>query len=112
MNAWKILRDVLKSKISDIISENITGTISEIEEIINITKQVDIKRKTKWLIYIAIAILSLPFIIMGFVTATISIAFVVLLNVINFIILIIPGYTLATIGKRLKRKHENIERLY
>ena len=102
-----MLRDVLKSKISDIISENITGTISEIEEIINITKQADIKRKTKWLIYIAIAILSSPFIIMGFVTATISIAFVVLLNVINFIILIIPGYTLATIGKLLKRKHEN-----
>ena len=101
-----MLRDVLKSKISDIISENITGTISEIEEIINITKQADIKRKTKWLIYIAIAILSLPFIIMGFVTATISIAFVVLLNVINFIILIIPGYTLATIGKRLKREHK------
>ena len=49
---------------------------------------------------------------MGFVTATISIVFVVVLNVINFIILIIPGYALATIGKRLKRKHENIERLY
>ena len=49
---------------------------------------------------------------MGFVTATISIAFVVLLNVINFIILIIPGYTLATIGKRLKGKHESDERLY
>lgn len=97
-----MLRNVLKSKISDIINENITGTISEIEEIINIAKHADIKRKTKWLIYIAIAILSLPFIIMGFVTATISIAFVVLLNVINFIILIIPGYTLATIGKRLK----------
>ena len=107
-----MLRDVLKSKISDIISENITGTIFGIEEIINITKQADIKRKTKWLIYIAIAILSLPFIIMGFVTATISIVFVLLLNVINFIILIIPGYTLVTIGKRLKRKHENIERLY
>ena len=107
-----MLRDVLKSKISDIISENITSTISEIEEIINITKHADIKRKTKWLVYIAIAILSLPFIIMGFVTATISIAFVVLLNVINFIILIIPGYTLATIGKRLKGKHKSDERLY
>ena len=97
-----MLRDVLKSKIGDIISENITGTISEIKEIINITKQADIKRKTKWLIYIAIAILSSPFIIMGFVTATIFIAFVVVLDVINFIILIIPGYALATIGKRLK----------
>ena len=43
---------------------------------------------------------------MGFVTATISIAFVVILDAINFIILIIPGYALATIGKRLKRKHE------
>ncbi|WP_337564083.1 hypothetical protein [Megasphaera sp.] len=107
-----MLRDVLKSKISDIDILNITGTISEIEEIINITKQVDIKRKTKWLIYIAIAILSLPFIIMGFVTATISIAFVVLLNVINFIILIIPGYAFMTIGKLLKREHENTERLY
>lgn len=102
-----MLRDVLKSKISDIISENITGTISEIEEIINITKHADIKRKTKWLIYIAIAILSLLFIIMGLVTATISIVFVVVLDVINFIILIIPGYALVTIGKRLKRKHEN-----
>lgn len=49
---------------------------------------------------------------MGFVTATISIVFVLVLDVINFIILIIPGYALATIGKRLKRKHENIERLY
>lgn len=107
-----MLRDVLKSKISDIDILNITGTISEIEEIINITKQVDIKRKTKWLIYIAIAILSLPFIIMRFVTATISIAFVVLLNVINFIILIIPGYAFMTIGKLLKREHENTERLY
>lgn len=102
-----MLRDVLKSKISDIISENITGTVSEIKEIINITKQADIKRKTKWLIYIAIAILSSPFIIMGVVTATISIVFVVVLNVINFIILTIPGYALATIGKLLKRKHEN-----
>ena len=99
-----MLRDVLKSKISDIISENITGTISEIKEIINITKQADIKRKTKWLIYIAIAILSLLFIIMGFVTATISITFVVILDVINFIILIIPGYALVTIGKRLKKE--------
>ncbi len=102
-----MLRDVLKSKISDIISENITGTVSEIKEIINITKQADIKRKTKWLIYIAIAILSSPFIIMGVVTATISIVFVVVLNVINFIILIIPGYAFMTIGKLLKRKHEN-----
>lgn len=101
-----MLRDVLKSKISDIISENITGTISEIQEIINITKRADIKRKTKWLIYIAIAILSLLFIVMGFVTATISIVFVVVLDVINFIILIIPGYILATIGKCLKRRHE------
>ena len=101
-----MLRDVLKNKISDIISENITGIVSEIKEIINITKQADMKRKTKWLIYIAIAILLLPFIIMGFVTATISIVFVVLLNVINFIILIIPGYILATIGKCLKRRHE------
>lgn len=107
-----MLRDVLKSKISDIISENITGTVSEIKEIINITKQADIKRKTKWLIYIAIAILSSPFIIMGVVTATISIVFVVVLNVINFIILTIPGYALVTIGKRLKRKHKNNERLY
>lgn len=102
-----MLRDVLKSKISDIISENITGTVSEIKEIINITKQADIKRKTKWLIYIAIAILSSPFIIMGVVTATISIVFVVVLNVINFIILIISGYAFMTIGKLLKRKHEN-----
>jgi hypothetical protein len=107
-----MLRDVLKSKIRDIISENITGTISEIQEIINITKRADIKRKTKWLIYIAIAILSSPFIIMGLVTATISIVFVVVLNGINFIILIIPGYTLATIGNRLERKHKNNERLY
>ena len=99
-----MLRDVLKSKISDIISENITDTVSEIKEIINITKQADIKRKTKWLIYIAIAILSLLFIIMGLVTATISIVFVVVLDVINFIILIIPGYALATIGKRLKEQ--------
>lgn len=98
-----MLRGVLKSKISDIISENITGTISEIEEIINITKQADIKRKTKWLIYIAIAILSSLFIIMGVVTATISIVFVVVLDVINFIILIIPGYAFVTIGKLLKR---------
>lgn len=98
-----MLRDVLKSKISDIISENITGTVFEIKEIINITKQADIKSKTKWLIYIAIAILSLPFIIMGFVTATISIVFVVVLDVVNFIILIVPGYALATIGKRLER---------
>lgn len=102
-----MLRDVLKSKISDIISENITGTISEIEEIINIAKHADIKRKTKCLIYIAIAILSLLFIIMGLVTATISIAFVVVLDVINFIILIIPGYAFMAIGKLLKRKHEN-----
>lgn len=102
----------MKSKISDIISENITGIVSEIKEIINITKQADIKRETKWLIYIAIAILSLLFIIMGVVTATISIAFVVILDVINFIILIIPGYTLVTIGKCLKRKHKNNERLY
>lgn len=107
-----MLRDVLKSKISDIISENITGTISEIKEIINITKQANIKRKTKWLIYIAIAILSLLFIIMGFVTAIISVVFVVVLDVVNFIILIIPGYALATIGKRLKEEHKNIERLY
>lgn len=98
-----MLRNVLKSKISDIISENITGIVSEIKEIINITKQADIKRKTKWLIYIAIAILSSPFIIMGFVTATISIVFVVVLDVINFIILIIPGYAFVTIGKLLKR---------
>lgn len=98
-----MLRDVLKSKISDIISENITGTVFEIKEIINITKQADIKSKTKWLIYIAIAILSLPFIIMGFVTVTISIVFVVVLEVVNFIILIVPGYTLGTIGKSLKR---------
>lgn len=101
-----MLRDVLKSKISDIISENITGTVSEIKEIINITKQADIKRKTKWLIYIAIAILSLLFIIMGFVTATISIVFVVVLNVINFIILIIPGYAFVTIRKLLKRRNK------
>lgn len=101
-----MLRDVLKSKISDIISENITGTVSEIKEIVNITKQADIKRKTKWLIYIAIAILSLLFIIMGFVTATISIVFVVVLNVINFIILIIPGYAFVTIRKLLKRRNK------
>lgn len=44
---------------------------------------------------------------MGFVTATISIVFVVVLDVINFIILIIPGYAFMTIGKLLKRKHEN-----
>lgn len=98
-----MLRDVLKSKISDIISENITGTVFEIKEIINITKQADIKSKTKWLIYIAIAILSLPFIIMGFVTVTISIVFVVVLDIVNFIILIVPGYALGTIGKSLKR---------
>lgn len=98
-----MLRDVLKSKISDIISENITGTVFEIKEIINITKQADIKSKTKWLIYIAIAILSLPFIIMGFVTVTISIVFVVVLDVVNFVILIVPGYSLGTIGKSLKR---------
>ena len=101
-----MLRDVLKSKISDIVSENITGTVSEIKEIINITKQADIKRKTKWLIYIAIAILSLLFIIMGFVTATISIVFVVVLNVVNFIILIIPGYAFVTICKFLKRRNK------
>lgn len=98
-----MLRGVLKSKISDIISENITGTISEIQEIINITKRAGIKSKTKWLIYIAIAILSLPFIIMGFVTVTISIVFVVVLDVVNFVILIVPGYSLGTIGKSLKR---------
>ena len=99
-----MLRDVLKSKISDIVSENITGTVSEIKEIINITKQADIKRETKWLIYIAIAILLLPFIIMCPVTATISIVFVVVLNVIDFIILIIPGYAFAAICKYLKRR--------
>lgn len=101
-----MLRDVLKSKISDIISENITGTVFEIKEIINITKQADIKRKTKWLIYIAIAILLLPFIIMGVITTTISIVFVVVLNVVNFIILIIPGYAFVTIVKLLKRRNE------
>lgn len=104
--------NILKPQTNDIISNNITGTYSEIKEILNITKQSDIKRKTKWLIYIAIAILSLPLIIMGFVTATISIVLTTVLNIINFIILIIPGYTLITIGNRLERKHKNNERLY
>ena len=107
-----MLYNILKDQIYDIISENIVGTASEIREIINITKKTDISERIKLFIYIAIAILSLPFIVMGPVTAIVSIVLTAVLNIINFIILIVPCYALATIGNRLERKYKNNDRLY
>lgn len=99
-----MLYNVLKYQIYDIISENIVGTASEIREIINITKQADISERIKLFIYIAIVILSLPFIVVAPVIAILSIVFAVTVNVTSFILLIAPGYALATIGNCLERK--------
>ena len=99
----KKLWNVLKSKINDIVNDNIIATVYSIEEIINTTKQANISKKTKWILYIAIAILILPFIIVIPVVVTLSVIFTTMIDIISFLVLIIPGYTLVTIEKLLMK---------
>lgn len=98
-----LLCSILKDKISDIVDEEITGTFASIKEIIRMAKHTNISKRVKWLLYIAIGILSLLFITVAFVMATLSILFTVALNITAFIILIIPGQALITIRNRLER---------
>lgn len=99
-----LLYSRLKNKTSDIIDEEIVGTFAYMKEIIRIAKHTNINKKTKWLLYIAIGILSSLFIVVAFVLAVLSILFTVVLEITASIILIIPGITLATIINYLERK--------
>ena len=99
-----LLYSRLKNKTSDIIDEEIVGTFAYMKEIIRIAKHANINKKTKWLLYIAIGILSSLFIVVAFVRAVLSILLTVVLEITASIILIIPGITLATIINYLERK--------
>lgn len=99
-----MLLRVLKDKINDIVSDNITATVYTIEDIINTTKQASISKKTKRFMYIAIALLTLPFIIVIPMVVILSVIFTVMIDITSFILLIIPGYTLVTIAKLLRKK--------
>ena len=98
-----MLGNALKDKINDIVNENIIQTVYSIKEIINTAKQANISKRTKLFLYMAIAILTLPFIIVVPVVTMLSVVFTVVTDITGFITLMIPGYALVTIEKLLRK---------
>lgn len=107
-----LLYNRLKNKINDIIDEEIVDTFAYMKKIIRIAKHANINKKAKWLLYIAIGILSSLFIVVAFVLAVLSTLFTVVLEITASIILIIPGVTLVAIINYLEREDKENERLY